>query len=81
MKLKILKELITTIYEVHGAEVADELVVRIPNQRPSIGRTSSTEVVAVQKGIDRDKDSFFILPEVEMIELRTGPVTFVKKTK
>lgn len=66
MTLKELKERIDWYLE-HNIRNG-ELEVCIPNQKGGMGGTSVTYVKTANKGIDWDKNKFFIFPEVDMIE-------------
>jgi hypothetical protein len=66
MTLRELKQRVDFACE--NARDLDDIIVCIPNNKPSMGPISVTEVKSAGKGIDWDKSKFIIWPEAEMIE-------------
>lgn len=68
MNLLELKEIIDNEIELHSEFFCKNITVGIPNNKPSWGGTSYTEVKSATAGFDWDANIFFINPEKTMKE-------------
>lgn len=75
MTLKELRHSIDMVYQSHPQD-ADDLIVGIPNNKKGIlGGKPITGIKSVCKGFDWDAGTFFLIPEVKMIEQGDADVT------
>lgn len=66
MTLERLKQIVD--FAIEQKEQNKDLIVCIPNNKPSMGQISVTHIKNAHRGIDWDKDKFLLFPEKQMVE-------------